>query len=346
MPIESARITIDLDALAHNHGVLRDAAAGAEVAPVVKANGYGLGAQQVAWRLWEEGAQTFYVARLSEGEALRSVLPQAVIYVFDGYLDGARLETASLRPVLNSREQVDAWRAERPLLPAALHVDTGMNRLGVRIEEAEALTALPVELVISHLACAPEPDHPLNTLQAERFAYVGGLFPNARKSLANSAGVFLGERFRFDQVRPGISLYGGGPREQPDERIRPVAIFEAPILQVRDVPAGESIGYGAAFVAERPMQVATVAAGYADGVLRSSHPRGRAFVAGEKRRLLGRVSMDLIAVDVTGLLVRPGDPVELLGPNILLDDAAAAAGTTAYELLTRLSSRAERVYRG
>ncbi|MGE5566291.1 MAG: alanine racemase [Parcubacteria group bacterium] len=346
MPIESARITIDLDALAHNHGVLRDAAAGAEVAPVVKADGYGLGAAQVARRLWDEGARTFYVARLSEGEALRSVLPQAVIYVFDGYLDGARLETASLRPVLNSREQVDAWCAERPLLPAALHVDTGMNRLGVRIEEAEALTALPVELVISHLACAPEPDHPLNTLQAERFAYVGGLFPNARKSLANSAGVFLGERFRFDQVRPGISLYGGGPREQPDERIRPVAIFEAPILQVRDVPAGESIGYGAAFVAERPMQVATVAAGYADGVLRSSHPRGRAFVAGEKRRLLGRVSMDLIAVDVTGLLVRPGDPVELLGPNILLDDAAAAAGTTAYELLTRLSSRAERVYRG
>jgi alanine racemase len=344
--VDQARITIDLDALAHNHAVLRDAAHGAEVAPVVKANGYGLGAQQVAYRLWDEGAKTFYVARVFEGEALRRVFPEAVIYLFDGYLDGARLEAANLRPVLNSREQVDAWRTERAGLPAALHVDTGMNRLGVRVEEAETLADLPVELVISHLACAPEPDHPLNALQAERFAYVAGLFPNARKSLANSAGIFLGAAFRFDQVRPGISLYGGGPRERPDPRIRPVATFEAPILQVRHVPTGESIGYGATFVAEHPTQVATVAAGYADGVLRSTHPRGRAFVAGESRPILGRISMDLIAVDVTGLTARPGDPVALLGPNILLDDAAAAAGTTAYELLTRLSARAERVYRG
>jgi alanine racemase len=344
--MDSARITVDLGALAHNHAVLREAAAGAEVAPVVKADGYGLGAAQVARRLWDEGARSFYVARLSEGEALRAVLPDAAIYVFDGYLDGARLEAANLKPVLNSREQVEAWRSERPRLPAALHVDTGMNRLGVRIEEAETLKDLPVELVISHLACAPEPEHPLNALQAERFAHVASLFPNARASLANSGAIFLGERFRFDQARPGISLYGGGPQERPDERIRPVAIFEAPILQVRNVPAGESVGYGAAFVAEQPMQVATVGAGYADGVLRSSHPRGHAFVSGETRRLLGRVSMDLIAVDVTGLTVRPGEPVELLGPNILLDDAAAAAGTTAYELLTRLSPRAERVYRG
>lgn len=343
--MNTARITVDLGALAHNHAVLRKAAAGAEVAPVIKANGYGLGAQQVAYRLWDEGARTFYVARVFEGEALRRVFPDAVIYVFDGYLDGARLEAAKLRPVLNSREQVDAWHTERPHLPAALHVDTGMNRLGVRVEEADALKGLPVELVISHLACAPEPQHPLNAVQAERFAHVASLFPNARKSLANSAGVFLGERFRFDQVRPGICLYGGGPCEQPDERIRPVAIFEAPILQVRQLPAGESIGYGAAFVASELMQIATVGAGYADGVLRASHPRGHAFVAGEKRRLLGRVSMDLIAVDVTGLSVRPGEPVELLGPNILLDDAAAAARTTAYELLTRLSARAERVYR-
>jgi len=343
--MDSARITVDLGALAHNHAALREAAAGAEVAPVVKADGYGLGAAQVARRLWDEGARSFYVARLSEGEALRTVLPDAAIYVFDGYLDGARLEAARLVPVLNSLQQVDAWRAERPALPAALHIDTGMNRLGVRVEEAEALKSLPVELVISHLACAPEPEHPLNALQAERFAHVTSLFPNARASLANSGGIFLGERFRFDQVRPGISLYGGGPCERPDARIRPVAIFEAPILQVRNVPSGESIGYGAAFVADKPLQVATVGAGYADGVLRASHPRGHAFVAGEKRRLLGRVSMDLIAVDVTDLPVRAGDPVELLGPNILLDEAAAAAGTTAYELLTRLSSRAERVYR-
>lgn len=342
----NARLTIDLDALAHNHAFLREQAAGAEVAPVVKANGYGLGAQQVAARLWAEGARTFYVARLSEGEALRALLPEAVIYVFDGYVDAARLEAARLIPVLNSAEQVAAWRAERPSLPAALHVDTGMNRLGVRLEEAEALTALPFELIVSHLACSPTPDHPMNALQAQRFAQVRALFPNARASFANSAGVFLGADFRCDQVRPGVSLYGGGPFEVPHPEIRTVATLEAPILQVRHVPAGESVGYGAAFIADTPMQIATVAAGYADGIPRAAHPRGMAFVAGEKRRLLGRVSMDLIAVDVTGLNMRDGEMVELLGPNILLDEAAVAAGTTAYELLTRLGRRAERVYRG
>jgi len=344
--VTSACLTVDLDALAHNHAVLRQQAGGAEVAPVVKADGYGLGAAQVAARLWAEGARTFYVARLSEGEALRTLLPEAAIYVFDGYVDGARLEAARLVPVLNSTEQVAAWRSERPALPAALHIDTGMNRLGLRPEEAEALTALPFALVVSHLACSPTPDHPMNAAQARRFAEVRTLFPNAPASFANSAGVFLGEAFRFDQARPGVSLYGGGPFEVPHPDIRTVATLEAPILQVRDVPAGESVGYGGAFTANEPMQIATVAAGYADGIPRAAHPRGMAFVAGEKRRLLGRVSMDLIAVNVTGLKTRSGDMVELLGPNILLDDAAAAAGTTSYEILLRLGRRAERAYRG
>ena len=341
-----ARLTIDLDALAHNHAVLRERAGSAEVAPVVKANGYGLGAQQVAYRLWDEGARSFYVARVHEGEALRTTFPDAVIYVFDGYIDGARLEAARLIPVLNSLEQVEAWRTERPRLPAALHIDTGMNRLGVRLEEAEQLARHPFELVMSHLACGPTPDHPMNAAQAQRFADVRSLFPNARASLANSAGSFLGEAFRFDQARPGVSLYGGGPFEASHPDIRTVATLEAPILQVRPVPAGESVGYGAAFVADAPMEVATVAAGYADGIPRAAHPRGVAFVAGETRRLLGRVSMDLLAVDVTGLAAKAGDRVELLGPNILLDDAAAAAGTTSYEILLRLGRRAERVYRG
>jgi alanine racemase len=342
----SARLTVDLDALAHNHAVLRAQAGGAEVAPVVKANGYALGAERVARRLWDEGARSFYVARLHEGEALRAVLPDAAVYVFDGYLDGARLEAARLVPVLNSVEQVNAWKTERPRLPAALHVDTGMNRLGVGVEEAEQLAGLPFELVISHLACGPTTSHPMNAAQLARFRQVRALFPNARASFANSAGVFLGPDFAFDQVRPGISLYGGGPFEAPHPDIRTVATLEAPILQVRRVPAGESIGYGAAFVAEKAMEVATVAAGYADGIPRASHPRGMAFVGGEKRRLLGRVSMDLLAVDVTGLRAKAGDMVELLGRNILVDDAAASAGTTSYEILLRLGQRAERVYVG
>ena len=342
----TARLTIDLDALAHNHAVIRERTAGAEVAPVVKADGYALGARQAAYRLWDEGARSFYVARVHEGETLRSIFPDAVIYVFDGYLDGARLEAARLIPVLNSVEQVEAWRAERPALPAVLHIDTGMNRLGVRVEEAERLKDLPFELVMSHLACGPTPNHPMNAAQAQRFAEVRALFPNARASFANSAGCFLGEDFRFDQARPGVSLYGGGPFEAPHPDIRTVATFEAPILQVRHIPSGESVGYGGAFVADQPMEVATVAAGYADGIPRAAHPRGMAFVAGEKRRLLGRVSMDLLAVDVTGLNAKAGDMVELLGPNILLDDAATAAGTTSYEILLRLGRRAERVYRG
>lgn len=341
-----ARLTIDLDALAHNHAVLRKQAGGAEIAPVVKADGYGLGARQAAYRLWDAGARTFYVARAHEGEALRTTFPDAAIYVFDGYLDGARLEAARLVPVLNSLEQVEAWRTERASLPAALHIDTGMNRLGVRMEQVEGLAGLPFALVMSHLACAATPDHPMNTVQAQRFAEVRALFPNARASFANSAGCFLGEAFRFDQARPGVSLYGGGPFETPHPDIRAVATFEAPILQIRHVPAGESVGYGAAFVADQPIEVATIAAGYADGVPRAAHPRGMALVAGEKRALLGRVSMDLLAVDVSGLKAKAGDLVELLGPNILVDDAAAAAGTTSYEMLLRLGRRAERVYRG
>lgn len=335
-----SRLTVDLDALAHNHAVLAREAAGAEVAPVVKADGYGLGAAEVSRRLWAEGARSFYVARLAEGEALRAALPEATIRVFDGATPGssARLEAARLIPVLNSLEQAEAWRG-----PAALHIDTGMNRLGLRLEEAERLKDPGrIDLIISHLACAPDPVHPLNTSQLDRFNAARALFPNARASFANSAGTFLGQTYRFDQVRPGISLYGGGPMERPDARLKTVATFEAPILQVRDVPKGESVGYGAAFTAERPTQVAILGAGYADGLLRSWSPRGEVWFEGRRLPLLGRVSMDMIAVDVTGKDARPGAMVELLGPHIAVDDAATAAGTSAYELLVRLGTRAER----
>jgi alanine racemase len=358
----AARLTIDLDALAHNFAVLRRQAGSAEVAPVVKADGYGLGAVPIARRLWTEGARQFFVARIDEGEALRKGLGPArpaTIHVLDGCTPGAaaRLAAARLVPVLNSLEQVDAFaalgKAAGPL-PATVHVDTGMNRLGLRVDEARALAAAPdrldgldVGLVMSHLACASEPDHPLNRRQAQAFAALRGLFPHARASLASSGGVFLGEDYLFDLVRPGISLYGGGPFEAPDPRLRAVATFEASILQVRELPSGESVGYGAAFTAKKPMRIAVLAAGYADGVLRSSALKGLAWLDGAPRRLLGRLSMDLIAIDVTGHEgAAPGQMVELLGPNVLLDEAAAAAGTAAYECLVRLGARTERVYRG
>jgi len=363
MSAARARLTIDLDALGANYRTFCARARGAEVAPVVKADGYGLGAAQVSRRLWAEGARSFHVARLEEGEALRQALgPQrpAAIYVLDGAVSGSapRLAAAELIPVLSTAGQVEVYgayaRGAATPLPCGLHVDTGMNRLGLRPEEVEALlastdrlAALKLELVISHLACAEAPSHPLNARQAALLKHAHRLFPHARASLANSAGVWLGEDFLFDMVRPGVGLYGSGPRGRPDPDIRPVATFEAPILDVRAVSAGETVGYGASFTAPGPLRAAVVAAGYADGILRSASPGGSVWFDGAPRRLLGRVSMDLIVVDVTDCqAAQPGALVEILGPNLLLDDAAKAAGTVAYELLTRLSSRAQRVYSG
>ena len=356
----AARLTLDLDALAANHATLAALAPGVALAPAVKADGYGLGAIPVAKRLWAEGARAFYVARLSEGLALRAALGEraAAIHVLDGVTPGSApaFAAANLIPVLNSLPQIEAWNshARGRTATAALHIDTGMNRLGLRPEEAAALVAAPdrlahinIELVISHLACASQPGHPLNAAQLARFAEAAALFPNARKSLANSAGLFLGAAYHFDQARPGISLYGGGPEDRADPRIRAVARLEAPILQVRVVPRGESVGYGAAFVAPETTRVAILAAGYADGLPRAASPGGGVWFDGAPRPLLGRVSMDLVAIDITGCdAARPGAYVEWIGPSRLVDDAAASAGTTAYELLTRLTSRAARTYMG
>ena len=354
-----ARLTVDLDALAASHATLRMMAGPAEVAPVVKADAYGLGAAAVARRLWAEGARTFYVARLDEGEALRAALGAkrpATILVFDGVAEAgepARFGAAALTPVLNSLPQIELWASAYPAVPCAVHVDTGMNRLGLRPEEARALAEgdrlrrLDVRWLLSHLALASDGEHALNDAQAAALARVAPLFPGARVSLANSAGCFLGERFRFDQVRPGISLYGGGPFGAPHPAIRTVATLDAPVLQVRHVPPGESVGYGATFTATRPTRVAVIAAGYADGVLRSASQRGYAWVAGALRPILGRVSMDLLAIDLTEApAVAPGDRVQLFGPERPVDEAAADAGTLAYELLVRAGGRAERTYLG
>lgn len=351
MPADAARLTIDLDAIAANYRLLREAAGGAETAPVVKADGYGMGATQTALKLWAEGARTFYVARLAEGEALRRGLDgrEAAILVFDGCPAGAagRLKAADLIPVLNSGEQIAAWDKAGP---CAVHVDTGMNRLGLTLAEAAELAAAPgglqVDLLLSHLACAAQPGHALNERQLQRFVAVRRLFPQARASLSSSGGVFLGRDYQLDQVRPGVALYGGEPQEGQAPRLSPVATLEAPILQVRHVPEGDSVGYGADFTAEAPLKAAIVAAGYADGYLRASAPDGGAWFAGARRRLLGRISMDLIAIDVTGAEAKPGDLVELIGPNLLLDEAARAAGASAYEFLVRIGRRSRRRWIG
>ncbi|ENZ83555.1 MULTISPECIES: alanine racemase [Caulobacter] len=357
--LHDARLTIDLDAVAANFAALKARAGDQELAPAVKADAYGLGAARVADRLWAEGARSFYVARLAEGVALRAALGDraAAIYVLDGATPGAgdALEGADLIPVLNSLPQIEAWNAQARSgrLKAALHLDTGMNRLGLRPEELKVLLGatdrlkrLDLDLVISHLACADVPDHPMNARQRERFAEAVALLPDARKSFANSAGLFLGEAYRFDQARPGISLYGGGPEGRPHPEIRAVATVEAPILQVRVVPRGETVGYGATWTAPETTRIAIVGAGYADGVPRASPPNGEVWFDGARRPMRGRISMDLMAIDVTDCdAARPGAMVELLGPNLPVDDAAAAANATAYELLTHIAPRARRIYR-
>jgi len=357
----SARLTVDLDALAHNHAVLKREAGGAEVAPVLKADAYGLGIGPVGRRLWAEGARRFFVARLAEGEALRTHLGPdrpAAICILDGFTAaaGPRLAQAGLTPVLLSLPQVSAaaaFAAQRgAALPVVLHVDTGMNRQGLSLDDARALAlstdrlhGLDVTLVMSHLGSASSPQSPRNARQLQRFLEARALFPEAPASLAASAGIFLGGDYLFDVVRPGVSLFGGGPLERPDGRLKAAATLTAPILGIRAVAPGEAIGYGESVTAEAPLRVATVAAGYADGVIRAAKAGGQAWFAGAPRRLLV-VNMDLSVIDLGDTPATVGELVELLGPNAQLDDLAAAAGTVAHEILVRLSSRAERVYLG
>lgn len=341
-------LTVDLDALARNYRTL-SAISGVAVHPVVKADGYGLGAVNCATRLMTEGARTFYVARAAGGVALRAALGETpVIYVLDGCHDesAAALKAANLRPVLNYPDQLRAWTSASGGA-CGIQIDTGMNRLGFRPEDAPEPFA-GLELVMSHLACADEPSNPMNRRQRDAFAAVVGRYPDVTRSLSNSGGCFLGREYAFDAVRPGICLYGGGPEGRSDDRIAPVATLSAEVIQVRDVPVGESVGYSRGFLAQQPTRVATCSAGYADGVLRSlgESGRGRVWLNGALRPILGRLSMDLLAVDVTGADVSPGDQAELFGPNLMLDDAADSAGTIAYELLSALTPRVPRVYHG
>jgi alanine racemase len=339
-----ASLTVDLNALSHNFHAL-EAVSGVPVHPVVKANAYGLGAVPVAKRLLAEGARTFFVARLNEGIALREALgPEPTIYVLDGCVGDAAqaLKAADLRPILNHSDQIAAWMAAGGGA-CGLQIDTGMNRLGFRVEDAPVPFG-GLELVMSHLACADDPAEPMNRRQRDAFAAVSARYPDALKSFANSGGCFLGPDYAFDVVRPGICLYGGGPEGRPDGRLKAVATLTAEILQIRNLPAGESVGYSRGFNADRPRRIATCGAGYADGIFRSNSPDGQVWAAGALRPILGRVSMDVIAVDVTDADVNLGDHVELFGANRPVDDAATAAGTISYELLTSIGNRFERRY--
>lgn len=346
-----ARLTVDLGALERNYATLRREAVGAEIAPVVKADGYGLGASRVARALWDVGARSYFVARIEEGEALRRDLGPGRpgrIFVLDGLFPGTadRLRRSDLIPVLADISQVIAARKAGPRLPVGLHIDTGMNRQGLSLSELASTVregGLEPVLLMSHLGSAADPGDMRNQQQLDRFRAAREVFPDLPASLSASAGIFLGPDWRFDMVRPGVSLFGGGPFERTDGRIEPVASLHAPILYVRDVEAGEPMGYGSKLVLDRPSRIAVVGAGYADGLLRRGGGRSSAWFAGGRRTVLF-VNMDLMAIEIGETPAAPGERVELMGPNITIDDLANATDTVAHECLVRLSLRAHRRY--
>ncbi|MBK8839200.1 MAG: alanine racemase [Hyphomonadaceae bacterium] len=345
------RLHIDLDAIVANWRMFQRRVEPAYAAAVVKANAYGLGADTVAGALSKAGCSRFYVAWPSEGGALRRTLGAAPeITVFHGPTSDTMdvFQMYQLVPVLNHLEQIDLWVSGNiSPRPAAMHVDVGMNRLGLsEAHWAAAAKMLPrPSRLLAHLACGDE-DSPLNAQQLEIFERASKLWPGAPRSLSATGGAYLGKAYHFDEVRPGIGLYGGGPKPAEGSPSHTVVTLTAPVLQVRDIKKGTTVGYGATWMADADTTLATVGLGYADGFLRSASNRGKAFVAGEKRPIVGRISMDLIVVDVTGLSVSPGDDIEFLGPNMPLSEVAGAMGTIDYEILTRLGSRFERVYVG
>ncbi len=355
----AAELTVDLGALAANFRLLRDRAAPARCAAVVKADAYGLGVAEVARCLLAEGCDTFFVATLDEAIALRAVLPStgtgsAEIVVLDGFFAGeaAVFREFQLTPTLNDPGQITAWRdAFGGETAAAIHLDTGMSRLGLAPADwgvIEGDSGITVRYLLSHLACADEPAHPMNEQQRRMFAEITAQ-PDAIRSLAASSGVFLGSGWHFGMVRPGICLYGGAPHPDEDNPennpMAPVVRLQARVLQIRNVDAPETVGYGAMHRFSGPARVATVAAGYADGYPRALSGQGVVWSGDTAMRVLGRVSMDMITVDATALPdLDSGDVVDLIGPYYGVDDMARDAGTISYEILTRLGRRFGRRY--
>jgi alanine racemase len=359
-------LTIDLAAIEANWKKLAGTTIPVECAAVVKADAYGCGLDPVTHKLAKAGCRTFFVADVGEGRRVRAIAPEAVVYVLNGLMPGSAQAFAAdnLRPVINSTTELAEWDAFVATKGwrggAALHVDTGMNRLGISIDEAVAIAPRiqsethGFTLLMSHLACAETPDHPMNDRQIRLFREIRIMYRGVPSSLANSAGIFLGGTMYCDLVRPGIALYGANPTPGKKNPMRPAVELGGRIIQVRAVNKGESVGYGATFTAARASRVAVIAVGYADGFLRSAaagkgKPAAEVVIGGKRCPVAGRVSMDLIAVDVTDLpdgTARRGDLATLIGEGMSVDDLAAAMGTMAYEVLTSLGPRYHRIYKG
>ena len=359
-PAANAVLTIDLAAIVGNWRLLAAMAAPASCAAVVKADAYGLGIAPVARALSEAGCRTFFVATLDEGLRLRGILPDVDIAVFYGLGAGEEeiFRNSRLWPVLNHLGELTCWqdaaRRRGEKLPAMLHIDTGMNRLGLEPNELTRLAAEPerldgidLRLILSHFACADQAGHPMTAQQEANFRAALNCLPKAPASLANSSGIFRGKHLHFDMVRPGTAFYGVNPTPETINPMQPVITLSARILQVRHVDSPMTVGYGALHAVAGPRKIATLAMGYADGYHRVLSGIGTVAAGEHLAPVVGRVSMDLITVDVTGWpenLARPGGMVQLIGPHRPVDQVAGEAGTVGYEILTSLGNRLQRVY--
>jgi alanine racemase len=359
-------LTVDLDAIVANWRKLEKTAVPAECAGVIKADAYGCGAGPVARALAGAGCKTFLVATLDEARAAREALPSADIYVLDGFFQNCGDSFAKLncKPVIGDLNELAEWdvfcRRSGWSGGAAIHIDTGMNRLGLTLVEAQGIVPRinagdhGITLVMSHLACAESLNHPLNAKQVATFREIASHFSGVPASLSNSSGIYLGPQFQFDMVRPGAALYGVNPTPEADNPMQGVVDLKARIVQLRNVERGDSVGYGATWTARRPTKLAIVSAGYADGYFRAASAndgtRGaEVIVAGKRCPVAGRISMDLMAIDITDLpdkTARRGHMVTLLGEGITVDEVAHHFGTIGYEVLTSLGRRYARIYKG
>lgn len=355
-----AILRIDLDAIIDNYRLIQQRAAPAEVAAVVKADAYGLGAARVAAALRDAGCRRFFVAHLVEAARLRPAVSDGIeIGVLNGLQPGAETACAELGavPVLNALDQIERWaalaRASGARLPCMIQFDTGMSRLGLSpgevralIDRPERLDGLDIRLIMSHLACADEPERASNQHQAQTFDAFCVRFPGIPRSLDNSGGALLPRAHHYDVVRAGIALYGGAPQTGPNP-MRPVVTLDARVIQLRTVEPGTAVGYGLTHRFDRPARLATLSVGYADGWPRSLGNRGAAYVAGHRAPIVGRISMDSLTIDVSDIpeeLLLPGSLIELIGPHQSIDDVARDAGTISYEILTQLGHRYARSY--
>ncbi len=359
-----ATLTVDLRAVRANYRLLCSRlGAPALCAGVVKADAYGLGASYVSRVLFAEGCRHFFVAHLDEGLALRPYLPRsAAIFILNGLPRGAERECAmaGLIPVLNSLEQAEAWSdcAQELVrsLPAVVQVDSGMNRLGLPVDDVVILVkryirsgVLDLQLIMSHLACADIPTHEANVMQLAAFRRLAGFFPDVPRSLANSSGIFLGREYHFNLVRPGAALYGVNPDPAVVNPMQPVVRLTAKVIQLRETLPGDCVGYGWDYRAQSATRLATLSIGYADGFHRAWGKGGAVFFEGLRLPVVGRVSMDSIVVDASGVArgrLRPDSEVEVIGHCQSVDDLAYVAGTIGYEVLTGLGPRYQRIYLG